>query len=310
MPIASQVKSLTEDIEASYGARVAAVSDIIKETQQNLGSFRHAHQRMASDLRGFLSSDLTGRVTWVQKRRAENVKELKEMAKNLKEMAKNLSEHLSLSEKERVEEATALLRKIKGVVGTIEKDIANTLSDFRSSHKEMAAGLKAALSRETKERINKVKDLQTKFTQEQKERASSLDRELSSFRRNLEKMVEEMRTDFFSDHCQARTHWQNLAKVMAAKRAGKPIPGARAEMGVSTAVKAKAEKTFQEGEEKTFQEGLKVGVLAVVQAHPGGIRLTEIGKALNVAYIRVTKPLKQLVVEMRITKRDSEYFPA
>ena len=36
MNIANQVKSLTEGIEASYGERIAAVSDVVKETHRTL----------------------------------------------------------------------------------------------------------------------------------------------------------------------------------------------------------------------------------------------------------------------------------
>ena len=357
MPIAGQVKSLTEDIEASYGARVAAVSDIVKETHQTLGSFHRAHQKMAGDLRDSLSTserermkdfailirDVKAAVKAIGKDTAET---RTKNVKDLKEMAHKLAEFLSSSEKERTQEFSAFFGDIKGVVGAISKDTAKTLSDFRNDHKAMAGDLAAFLDKSESTRLSEFKEMlssiQTRQREREKEVASlikkfeeelsematelktflsdSETRRLEEFRSTLsaikskqrarEKDVVELLDAFQKDISETRRHWQNLAKVMATKRAGKPIPGARAEMGVPKAVKVEAEKTFQEGEEKTFQEGLKVGVLAVVQAHPGGIRLTEIGKALNVAYIRVAKPLKQLVVEMRITKRDSEYFPA
>lgn len=303
MPIASQVKSLAEEIEASYGARVGAVSDIIKETESFLGSSHRAHQKMASQLRDSLSSGNSTRASEVRKMRTNNVKELKETAQSLKEAAQKLGQWLSSSDKERLKEFAHVFGEIKATVGGIEKGTAKLLSDYRGSHKEMAANLRGSLTRGTKDRINQVRNLMSAARDEHKEQTNLLRRNLSSFQRNLAKTVGEMRKDNANDQRSARTHWQNLAKMMTAKRAGKPIPKPQAPMGVPEAVKEVAEEAFKTGE-------LKVRVLEVLQAHPGGMTLSQIGKALNVAYIRVAKPLKELIMEMRATKRNSEYFPA
>lgn len=270
MSIANQVKSLTEDIEASYGTRVTAVSDIVKETHKTLGNFNREHKKMADDLRDLLSAS--------EKER-------------------------SASEKERIEEFTTLIGEIKGAVTAIEKDTAKTLADFRSSHREMSEAQRAELVRTTKERIGEVSKKLTEFGREHQEMARQLREELSSFQKKLERIVREMRAPVIADLKEAKRNWQNLANVMAAKRAGKSIPSAKAEMGVPAAVKEEAEEAFEEGE-------LKERVLKVVQAHPGGIKLSEIGKTLKIAYIQAAKPIKDLLAEVKITKRDSEYVPA
>lgn len=270
MPIADQVKLLTEDIETAYGARIAAVSDIVKETRQTLGNFNREHQNMAGDLKRSLAANSSGRANEVHKLRAENTEQLKEMAKDLLSF-------LSSANSERKDEVVKLMNEIRGFIREVEKG--------------------------SEERTDKVKDLLSNFSQEHQERAASLRGELSSFQRNLSSVVEDMRAVNSSDHRQARTHWQNLAKVMAAKRAGKSIPSPRAEMGVPEAVKEEAEEAFEEGE-------IKDRVLRVIQAHPGGIKLVEIGKVLGIAFIRATKPLQELLAEVKVTKRDKEYLPA
>ena len=270
MNIANQVKSLTEDIEASYGTRIAAVSDIVKETRQTLGNFNREHEKMAGDLRRTLASNQSGRASEVRKMRAENVEQLKEMAKDLLSF-------LSSGKSERKEEVGELMKEIRGFIRGMEE--------------------------ESIERADKVTDLLKSFAQEHQERAASLKRELSSFQRHLSSVVEDMRADNSSDHRQARTHWQNLAKVMAAKRAGKSVPSPRAEMGVPAAVKEEAEEAFEVGE-------LKERVLKVIQANPGGIKLSKIGKVLGIAFIRAAKPIRELLAEVKVTKRDSEYLPA
>ena len=270
MPIANQVKSLTEDIEASYGTRMAAVSDIVKETRQTLGNFNREHQKMAGDLKRSLAANSSDRVSEVRKLRAENTEQLRRMAKDLLSF-------LSSANSERKGEISKLMNEIRGFIREVEKG--------------------------SEERVDKVTDLLKNFAQEHQERSASLKHELSSFQRHLSSVVEDMRTTNSSDHRQARTHWQNLSKIMAAKRAGKSIPQPRAEMGVPTAVKEAAEEAFGEGE-------LKEKVLKVIQAHPGGIKLSGIGKALKIAYIRAAKPVQELLAEVKVTKRDSEYLPS
>jgi len=199
LSISDQIKALTEDIEASYGTRMAEVSDIVKETHQTLGKFnrertkmasdlkrslasnRREHERMAKDLKRNLASNRSARASQVRKMRAEN-------NKDLKENAQKIAKFLSASEKERRKEFAALMGEIKGAVAVIEKDTAQTLADCRSDQKEMAGSLRS---------------------------------ELSTFRMNLTEAVDDMMTDFSADHRQARTHWENMARAMAAKRAGK-----------------------------------------------------------------------------------------
>jgi DNA repair exonuclease SbcCD ATPase subunit len=253
MAIANQIKSLTEDIEAGYGARVAAVADIISE---------------------------------VRKMRTNNVKDLKEMAKSL-------AEFLSSAEKERIEEFTTLIGEIRRAVEAISKDTAKTLAAFRTSHTEMSQAQRAKLLKITKERIEEVSTKLSEFGREHQEMARQLGEELSSFQKKLERAVDEMRAPVIADLKQAKRNWQNLVRVMAAKRAGKPIPAAKAEMGVSKEIKGE----------------LNDRVLKVIQAYPGGITLAEIGRALGVAYVQISKPIKHLLAEMVVTKRDSEYFP-
>jgi len=299
MNIANQVKSLTEDIEASYGTRIAAVSDIVKETHQTLGSFHRAHQKMADELRDSLSTserermkdfailigDVKAAVEAIEKdtaaTRAENVRDLKEMAQKL-------AEFLSSSEKGRLEEFTHLFGEIKEAVESIEKDTANMLSKFAQEHKEMAQALSSSLNESESTRIAEFKEMLRSIQSRQKEREEETVELLDAYQKDLS---------------ETRGHWQNLAKVMAAKRAGKSVPSPRAEMGVPTAVKEAAEEAFEGGE-------LKERVLKVIQANPSGIKLSQIGKVLGVAFIRAAKPIQELLAEVKVTKRDSEYLPA
>lgn len=302
MPIADQIRSLTEDIETSYGARTMAIANLVKSTHKTLVDYRETHRKAADDLRELLISDCTERASKAQNMKAANVKARIKSAQELKEKAKNLTEFLSSSEKERIKDFDNLMEEIKGMTAGIEKDTIRTLSHFRSSHREMASDLKTTLSHETKTRINKVKDLLSDFIQERKERTNSLKRRLASFQKNLSEEVNELRTNISDDLQQAQTHWQNLAKVMAAKRVGKPIPSVKTKSGISPAAEEEAEKAFETGE-------ITEKISEVVYSHPNGITLPEIGKVLKIPNARVAKTIKDLLLKMKISKRDSEYFP-
>ena len=102
----TQMKSLTEDIQASDETRKAAVSALAKETHQALGNFHRERERMASDLKRSLTSNKVRRAKAVQKMRAEN-------SKGLKDMSKELTEFLSTATKKelplKVKESWSLL---------------------------------------------------------------------------------------------------------------------------------------------------------------------------------------------------------
>jgi len=302
MNIANQVKSLTEDIEASYGERMSWLADATKNTHQMMTRI-HGENKEAADAVAKLLAHFRG---------------------DHKAMADELRDSLSTSERERMKDFAILIKDVKAAVEAIEKDTAETraenvreirerieevskmLSGFRGEHREMAKKLAEFLSSSEKVRMKDfailIKDVKAAVEAIEKDTANMRAENV----RELKEMAQEVKeflSEVANDLRQARTHWQNLAKVMAAKRAGKSIPAPRAQMGVPAIVKEEAEEAFAGGE-------LKDRVLKVVQAHPGGIRLSKIGKKLKIAYIQAAKPIKDLLAEVKITKRDSKYLPA
>jgi phage host-nuclease inhibitor protein Gam len=175
-----QMKSLTEDIEAAYGARKAAVSALVQETHQSLGNFQREREKMSSELKQSLASNRVRHAKQVQNMRAEHIRDLQETSKEL-------AQSLAAADGERRLEFAALIGEIKATVTVLEKDTTQMLADFRSEHKAMAAALRS---------------------------------ELALFPKNLSKAVGEMRAEFAADQRQARGHWNHLAHTMSARRAG------------------------------------------------------------------------------------------
>lgn len=261
MPIAQEMKKITEDIEVSYGARLAAVGDLIKETHGTLSGFQKDRQKMATDLWHWLSSDRANRV--------KSVKEMMdEIRSDLKEMGKDLEEFLAKSEGQRKEDFKALLAEIRRLQKARNEELFAFLASFRESHKEMAVRTR---------------------------------KELTSSRRELVKVVSEMLGTFGVDQKLARSHWQNLAKVLAARRAGR-VPPKRVEIKVPKRVEVAAEKAISRGEYKSR-------ALSLIRENPG-ITLPELGKAFKVPYISLAIPVRELLDEGKVEKRDSRYYPA
>ncbi len=243
----TQMKSLTEDIQASDETRKAAVSALAKETHQALGNFHRERERMVSDLKRSLTSNKVRRAKAVQKMRAENSKGLKDMSKELTEFLSTATQERTASESERKLEFAAWIGEIKDRVAALETDTAHMLAAFRNEHEEMARALEATLANETRERIETIHDLMAHFTTERKEQAEALRSQLSSFRRSLSQIVGDMMADFSADHRQARAHWDTLSRAMSAKKAGKQVLSAKAEKAPTNGKgnggkRAKAEK--------------------------------------------------------------------
>ena len=108
-----------------------------------------------------------------------------------------------VAERERKQEFTILLQEIKGLVADIEKDTASTLATFRSQQKEMVAAFRS---------------------------------ELVGFSRDLRKEVSAMLAEFSSDQQQSHAEWENMTRVMTAKRASKQTSSSGAKKDASTSV--------------------------------------------------------------------------
>jgi len=134
VPISDQVRALTENIETSYDTRIAAVSDIVKETHQALGNFKQEREKMAGDLKRSLASNRSDRAKQVKKMRAEHKRDAQATTRAVKETTQKVARFLSASEKARKQEFSTLFAEVKGQVANIEKDTAKLLADFRNDH--------------------------------------------------------------------------------------------------------------------------------------------------------------------------------
>lgn len=294
MPIADDMKNIAGGIEVSYGERAAFLSDLSKDTDETLKTFHREHQKMSTDLWDSLSSDRDNREKAVASLRGKNKREFKAMAESL---ANFLKESSSATKKKTAQ----LMTQIREDIGSMEKEIASLLSGFDTERHSMGKKMKEELDSATRERIEQVKKMLADFSAEQEKQSNELRHQLSSFQKELESTVKEMRAPVIRDLKEASQNWQNLARIMAAKRAGKAVTPAKKITGV-------AEKEIAEAIEAFTAGSLKDQILHLISETASGITLVKMGAALRIPYIRLAKPASELVKEGTIKKEGSEYL--
>lgn len=301
MPTAQDVKRIAEDIEVSYGERVAFLSDLFKETDNTLKTFRRQHQKMATDLWDFLTLDKDTREKLVKELRRENKKEFTVMAGKLANFLKKSRTATKQETASLIKDIKEFIKQTSEDVNLLAKETTNLLSGFHKEHQAMAKKTREELTSTAKRRVEEVRSQISAFAAEHKARSNKLRQELSSFQKGLKKTVKESRGMVIGDLQEARNSWQNLAKIMAAKREGKVVAPEKKIEEVPKKEVAEAAKAFTEG-------GLKEQAMRLISESPRGVTLPQLGKALRVPYIRLARPVSRLIKEGKVKKEDSQYF--
>lgn len=282
MPIANDMKHIAEGIEVAYGERAAFLSDLYRGTHQTLKTFNREHQNMSTGLWEFLSLNRDDRQKTVASLLGKNQRELRAIAE---ELTNNLRE------------STA----------AIKKDTGDLLSAFHASHKAMAQNLRKSLVSEIKRQAGKVREMLAGFASEHQAKSDQVREEIYAFSKQLKSAVSEIRTANRSDQRQARRHWQNLARMMAAKRAGKAVTPAKK---IETEPKEETAQVKTTIADEANAVNLKARMMRMISAAASGLSLAQMAKALGIPYIRLAKPASELVKQGEIEKRDSKYFGA
>lgn len=153
MAIANDIKALSEEIEASYGTRVAAVKDLVEETRQTLKGFQRDHKETAKALRVDLAK---------------------------------VKPRLTQTESQRLEDFKAINAGIKARIDGIVKETAGLLSDFRKEQEALATALKELLAESESVRLEDFKAMHAEITRHQRERIAEVKHLLGKFRKDQE----------------------------------------------------------------------------------------------------------------------------
>ena len=146
MALASQMKTLSEEILTSFKQRIKENEELVNNVQKTLDGFHKDQEDMAAALRaGFDKGEKT--------RLKEADILMKEMIKDHKEMAAALRGSLAKDEKNRLSEFKALMGSIINEISEIFTSTQTLLTKFDKEHQEMAAALRSDLDEGEKIRI-------------------------------------------------------------------------------------------------------------------------------------------------------------
>jgi predicted nucleic acid-binding Zn-ribbon protein len=143
-------------------------------------------------------------------------RKLADFRREYEEMARKTDGFLSASERERKQESATLRTEIQETVAGIKKNTLQTLADYKSDHKEMAASLKSKMAdfrHNDEERLAHIRSELADLRRNRKEMTTSLRSKLSSSREDLRRAVDNMMADFSAIHQQVHAHRENLARM-------------------------------------------------------------------------------------------------
>lgn len=239
---------------------------------------------------------------------------------------KGLGEEMASSYENRVgriatlaKETAALLKGFEKENKEREKMVSELLAGFREEEKAMAEELKSTLSRneadrvkeaqaEIRVRIGAVGNLLKGFHTAHEEMSATLKKTLADneakrvkeTQAEIKKRVADVRAlldDFWEERGKLASAWQNLVSLMEKTRAGKKV---------RPAVVKEEVKEEKPKEEETLREQ----VSTVIEKHPEGIKLSEIGEALGRDWRGLIPITKELIDENEIRKEENLYYPA
>ncbi len=136
MGIAEDIKTLGEDIVASYDSRVKAIGTLVKDTHQMLKGFDAEHKEMSDNLKDNLEKGEADRLKAFKDMMGDINKGIKDIETYVENKLKEFSDaHADMSEELKKD----LAKYVAGIVSTTKK----LLADFTDEREKMAANWQA-----------------------------------------------------------------------------------------------------------------------------------------------------------------------
>ena len=223
MGIASDIKTLGEDIVASYDTRVKAIGTLVKDTHQMLKGFQTEHKEMSEKLRADLA-----------KGEEDRLKDFKAMIAEIKKFVKDivvdgtakLMKQIQREQKARNEAVAALLEKFVKDHAAMARELKKSLKEGETARLEDFEKMMKAIQKYVADVVKETKKLMDAIRARQDERNKEVLDTLEAFKAEREKMA---------------ANWQDLVAKMAKKRGGGPVVSAGAKVEtVEEAVKKPA----------------------------------------------------------------------
>ncbi|MBI4639616.1 MAG: hypothetical protein HY731_02915 [Candidatus Tectomicrobia bacterium] len=301
---AEAMENITQHIHAASEARSARLGELRAETKGFLGEFRSTHRQMATEL---------------------------------KRVAEELKEKLDSEKKARVKATQGFMRHTQDFIRSVgvrvsemRSDTHNLLQRFGLEHRDMERTLRSTLASQVKARIEETRQEAKECQTTMKELRAKLRVDGQNLLENLHRaddvrkqVLQQIRGELAADLREAGRIWREEVK----KKGAPSIENVEVETGEAIEETAEERAPVEErAHEVPLEEtvgGMTVEqaeaarvspeadrVLAVIQTHPDGIRLVEIGNELGTDWRGLIGVVKTLMDEDKVEKIDNVYYPA
>jgi hypothetical protein len=302
MGIASEMKSLTQDIASSRHGRVKRLREIVEEVSQAREEGKNLIKGLQSSRRETgvrLRNELT-RDKAQRKSEAKGIlKEAQDILRNFKTSRNEMSAHLR-------EELSKGMADRRSEVRETLKDAKKSIGDFKTSRERMSSELRKELNQsrskaksEVAQLLGNAQALVKDFGRSRREGGNRLRKELTKNRTERESGVKQMQGDFLKDRSnlkgelrEAAGAWRELVRVKA-----------------QPSVKVREPEEVSKDRTPRGIADLEAKLLAAVDEHPEGITLAEVAHSLGVVPVVLGRASKSLLGNGKILKKERFYFP-
>ena len=197
-------------------------------------------------------------------------------------------------------------KTIAEVVDNVQKirdEVHSTLKEFAGNRAKMSAEQKKALTDFIEELCRNVATLVKEFHTAHSNMSKELKKDLAHYVSGIKNEVAEKLKEFQDERKKMAAQWQSLVEKTDKRRGIKIIYEEGEKQGAKKEMKKAAEETVSP------EIALDEKVLELINAHPDGIKVGDMGEKLGVPRMTLGKIAKKLFEEGKVDKKDNLYLP-
>lgn len=294
MALAMGMKSLADDIIASYEERLRSMNKLRGDTQAARGQTRTMVHALATRRAG----ESTRMKQELGRDRTARASEVRNLTSGTRQMLSGLSRSRKEEETEMRTRMAQEAAARRSAVGGIISATAQAVRDFRASRKKAGDELRAELSAgvsgiktETATLAKETQSLISEFARSHRQMCASLASGLAQSRSSRRLALNGMRGEFGRARSEVRIDLKAAAAAWET---------------VSSPKKSASVPAAPEGD----IPDLEAKLLAAVAGNPGGISLSAIAESLGVVTVVLGRAARSLLEKGKLRKEDKLYFPA
>lgn len=303
MGIASEMRSLTQDIASSRQDRVKRLREMRQEASKTreeakdlIKSFQASRKETGVHLRNELTRDKAQRKSEAKGilKEAQNI--LRSFTTSRNETSAELREELSKGTADR-----------RSDVRETMKDARKAIRGFKTSRKKMSSEVRKELGQsrsraksEVAQLLGDAQALINDFGRFRREGGNRLRKELAKNRAERESGVKQMQSDF------GKARLNLKGELQEAAGAWRELVGIKARPKTKIREQKKVPEARAPHKEIANLEGK---LLAAINAHPDGTTLAEVAYSLGVVPIVLGRASRSLLDKGKIHKKEKLYFP-